>query len=144
MRYLVEIAEAFDRGDRRKARALTRMMVQESFFIIPVLSLLAQLVGTQYQQARLLRDMVAGFEKALAADGRYHGILGKPTKQLSDGLKKHWPYMESALEEMVNQLLPATLYVHGIGQVRHALGSAAEEALAERVDEDSFDAEEEE
>lgn len=71
MKYLVEIVDALDRGERRKAKGLCRMMVQESLFIVPVLSLLGQLVGAPYQQARPLGEMVGNLATAVSDSRKY-------------------------------------------------------------------------
>lgn len=129
MKYLVEIVDALDAGENRKAKQLCRMMTQESLFIVPVLSLLGQLVGAPYEQARPLPEMVGGFEKAVRSRREYYAVLGKPVEHLGSAVTKQWPRVEKALAEVVSQLLPLALLTHGSENIRAELNRRAQAAL---------------
>lgn len=54
-------------------------------------------------------------------------------EHLADGLKKHWPYVEGALTEVVDRLLPVALNTYGSDSIRAALNKRAQVMLEESL-----------
>ena len=133
LRYLAEIAEAYDKGHTAQARQLIRSMAKDTLLIVPIFSLMGQLVGVPYQQARPLPELMQSWTDAIQNNPKYHPILGKPLHYLEKALKKDWPYIENALTGLLQQLIPALLLIHGIGSIRKTLDARAQQAAAQAM-----------
>lgn len=133
LRYLAEIAEAYDKGHTAQARQLIRSMAKDTLLIVPIFSLMGQLVGVPYQQARPLPELMQSWTDAIQNNPKYHPILGKPLHYLEKALKKDWPYIENALAGLLQQLIPALLLIHGIGSIRKTLDARAQQAAAQAM-----------
>ncbi len=133
LRYLAEIAEAYDKGHTAQARQLIRSMAKDTLLIVPIFSLMGQLVGVPYQQARPLPELMQSWTDAIQNNPKYHPILGKPLYYLEKALKKDWPYIENALAGLLQQLIPALLLIHGIGSIRKTLDARAQQAAAQAM-----------
>ncbi len=133
LRYLAEIAEAYDKGHTGQASQLIRSMAKNTLLIVPIFSLMGQLVGVPYQQARPLPELMQSWTDAIQNNPKYHPFLGKPLDYLKKALKKDWPYIEDALFALLKQLMPVLLQVYGIGSIRKALDARAEQAAAQAM-----------
>ena len=133
LRYLVEISEAYDKGHTEQAKQLIRSMSKDTLLIVPIFSLMGQLMGIPYQQARPLPELMQSWTEAIQNNPKYHPLLGKPLDYLKKALKKDWPYIENALVALLKQLIPALLLAHGIGTVRKALDARAQQVAAQAM-----------
>jgi len=133
LRYLAEIAEAYDKGHTDQARQLIRSMAKDTLLIVPIFSLMGQLIGVPYQQARPLPELMQSWTDAIQNNPRYHPLLGKPLYSLKKALKKDWPYIENALFALLKQLIPALLLIHGSGSIRKTLDARAQQAATQAM-----------
>jgi hypothetical protein len=133
LKYLVAIADAYDKGDRVLAKQHIRSMSKDTLVIVPVFSLMGQLVGVPYQQARPLPELMQSWTQAIQKNPRYHPFLGKPLGYLEKALKKDWPYIENALTALLERLLPVLLQVYGIGTIRKALDTRAQQIAVQAM-----------
>lgn len=133
LRYLVEIAEAYDKGDTKQAKQHIRLMAKDTLLIVPIFSLMGQLMHIPYQQARPLSDLIRDWTDAIQRNPQYHPFLGKPLGYLQKALKKDWPYIENAFVTLLERLIPVLLLVHGIGTIRKALDARAQQAAAQAM-----------
>lgn len=127
LRYLVDIADAYDKGHTQQAKQHIRSMAKDTLIIIPIFSLVGQLVGAPYQQARPLPELLQAWTDAIQRNPQYRPILGKPMEHLKNALHKDWPYIENALCSLLGQLMPVLLNVYGIGTIRKALDKRAQQ-----------------
>ena len=133
LKYLIAIADAYDKGDTKQAKKHIRLMAKDTLVIVPIFSLMGQLVGIPYQQARPLPELMQSWTEAIQNNPKYHPLLGKPLDYLKKALKKDWPYIENALVALLKQLIPALLLVHGIGTVRKALDARAQQVAVQAM-----------
>jgi len=133
LKYLVAIADAYDKGHTEQAKQLIRSMAQDTLLIVPIFSLMGQLVGVPYQQARPLPELMRSWTEAIQKNPQYRPFLGRPLGYLEKALKKDWPYIENALVALLKRLLPVLLQVYGIGTIRKALDTRAQQVAAQAM-----------
>lgn len=133
LNYLVEIADAYDKGQTEQARQHIRSMAKNTLLIVPIFSLMGQLMGIPYQQARPLPQLMQDWTNAIQSNPKYHPFLGKPLGYLQKTLKKDWPYIEDALFALLKQLMPVLLQVYGIGTIRKALDARAQQIATQAM-----------
>ena len=133
LKYLVTIADSYDKGHTKQAKQHIRSMTKETLVIVPIFSLMGQLVGVPYQQARPLPELMQSWTQAIQKNPQYHPFLGKPLGYLEKALKKDWPYIENALAALLEQLLPVLLQIYGIGNIRKALDTRAQQIAAQAM-----------
>lgn len=133
LKYLIAVADAYDKGNTKQAKKHIRSMAKDTLVIVPVFSLMGQLVGIPYQQARPLPELMQSWTKAIQNNPKYHRFLGNSLLYLQRALKKDWPYIENALVTLLDRLLPALLRVYGIGTIRKALDARAQQAAAQTM-----------
>ena len=127
LKYLVAIADTYDKGQTEQAKQHIRMMARDTLIIIPIFSLIGQLIGIPYQQARPLPELMQAWTDAIQNNPKYHPFLGKPLDRLRKALHKDWPHIEDSLFALLGQLMPILLQVYGIGTIRKALDSRAQQ-----------------
>jgi len=127
LNYFVGITDALDKGDRKQATQLIRLMAKNTLLIVPIFSLIGQLVGVPYEQARPLPELMQSWKEAIESNPKYHLVLNRPLYQLRKGLKKDWPHIEDALVSLLDQLMPALVLSYGAGTIRQALDTRAQE-----------------
>jgi len=127
LNYFVGITDALDKGDRKQARQLIRLMAKNTLLIVPIFSLIGGLLGVPYQQARPLPELMQSWKEAIESNPKYHLVLNRPLYQLRKGLKSDWPHIEDALVSLLDQLMPALILSYGAGTIRQALDTRAQE-----------------
>lgn len=127
LKYLVSVTDAYDKGQIQQAKECIRNMARDTLIIVPIFSLIGQLVGVPYQQARPLPELMQAWTKAIEKNPRFHPFLGKPLDHLRKALHKDWPHIEDSLSQLLGQLMPILLQVYGTGTVRKALDSRAQQ-----------------
>jgi len=133
LKYLVAIADAYDKDDTKQAKKHIRSMAKGTLVIVPIFSLMCQLMGIPYQQARPLPQLMQSWTDAIQNNPKYHRFLGNSPFYLQRALKKDWPYIENALVTLLKRLLPALLQVYGIGTIRKALDARAQQIAAQAM-----------
>jgi hypothetical protein len=127
LNYFVGITDALDKGDRKQARQLIRLMAKNTLLIVPIFSLIGGLLGVPYQQARPLPELMQSWAEAIEDNPKYHLVLNRPLYQLRKGLKSDWPHIEDALVSLLDQLMPALVLSYGAGTIRQSLDTRAQE-----------------
>lgn len=133
LKYLIAVANAYDKGDTKQAKKHIRSMAKDTLVIVPIFSLMGQLVGIPYQQARPLPELMQSWTEAIQNNPKYHRFLGNSLFYLQKALKQDWPHIENALVTLLDRLLPALLRAYGIGTIRKALGARAQQAAAQTM-----------
>lgn len=133
LNYLVAIADAYDKGQTKLAKQHIRSMAKDTLVIVPVFSLMGQLVGVPYQQARPVPELMRSWIDAIQNNPRYRPFLGKPLGYLQKALSKDWPHIEDSLVALLSQLLPVLLQVYGIGTIRKALDTRAQQLATQAM-----------
>lgn len=127
LNYLVAITDAYDKGDKKKASQLIRLMSKNTLVIVPIFSLMGQLMGIRYQQARSIPELMQAWTNAIQDNPQHGLLLRRPLSYLRKALKKDWPHVEDALVVLLEQLVPALLLFHGTGTIRQALDTRAQQ-----------------
>jgi hypothetical protein len=133
LNYFVEIADAYDKGDTKKASQLIRLMSKNTLVIVPIFSLMGQLMGVPYQQARSIPELMQSWVNAIQNNPQLYPFLRRPSNYLQKALKKDWPHVEDALAGLLKQLMPALLLTRGIGTIRQALNTRAEQLATQAL-----------
>lgn len=127
LNYLVAITDAYDKGDKKKASQIIRLMSKNTLVIVPIFSLMGQLMGIRYQQARSIPELMQTWTNAIQDNPQHGLLLRRPLSYLRKALKKDWPHVEDALVALLEQLVPALLLYHGTGTMRQALDTRAQQ-----------------
>jgi len=133
LKYLIAVADAYDKGDTKQAKQHIRSMAKDTLVIVPIFSLMCQLMHITYRQARLLPELMQSWADAIQNNPQYHRFLGNSQFYLQRALKKDWPHIENALVTLLDRLLPALLRVYGIGSIRKTLDTRAQQITAQAM-----------
>ncbi len=133
LKSLIAIADAYDKGDTKQAKQHIRSMAKDTLVIVPIFSLMCQLMHIPYRQARPLPELMQSWADAIQNNPQYHRFLGNSQFYLQRALKKDWPHIENALVTLLDRLLPALLRVYGIGSIRKTLDARAQQAASQAM-----------
>jgi len=126
LKYLIAIADAYDKDNKQAQNQLFRAMAQDTLVIVPVFSLMGQLMGVYYQQGRSIPELIQTWKDVIDANPKYHSFLREPLTHLDKALRLDWPRIEKALVILFKQLVPLmVIRLGGAEKVRQALDARA-------------------